>query len=230
MTKAKNTLIICLIIGLCGGASFLVLSLISGETISLSFFTEDAIIILIGTIIAGFCASFILIKLLYRTSIKRKLLIVPIICFTALAYYAFETGAYDTWYRALIVADNPHDGVYTFDPTMIKSDHIKHSVERGQQLDAQPLTLTIDKNWATLYGYQWNAPAISRLFNVCFKGGVMQLVNGDWANDYCKLEEQGKLVLNFQADGEGRLVCSNCEEALFPSHWIYAGELPPLSP
>ncbi len=230
MTTTKSTLIISLIVGLCAGIGLLLLAHISGETISPGSFTQDAIIILGGTIIAFFCAAFLLIKLLYRTSIKRKLLLVPIICLLALGYYAFETGAYYTWYRTLLVADNPYDGVYTFDPAKITSDHIKHSVERGQQLDAQPLTLTIDQNWATLYGYQWNAPAISRLFNVCFQGDVMLLVNGDWADNYCELEEKDKLILSFQADGDGRLVCSNCEEALFPSHWIYAGELPPFSP
>lgn len=222
MNKNKEVFLLSLAIGLLGGIGLLSISKLSGENISVFFQNTEGLCIFTGTIISFFIASFVLIQFLYKTSTLKKLLIIPFVAIVALGYYSFESGSFYTWKRALLVRSNPYDGLYTFDPSRIKSEHIRKSVKYGQQRNSSPLTLIIDKQIATLYGYQWNAPAINREFNVCFENGLMLLRNGSQSSDYCEFSPEGRLELSFKPDGDGKLVCSNCEEAFFPSHWTMA--------
>jgi hypothetical protein len=223
MIKNK-TILISICVGLLGGAGLILASYLIDEEIPNFIQKKEALMILFLTVSGFFASSYISIKLLFKSSIKRKLFVIPIILLCLFSWYSYESGFGWKLWKQITIKKNPYDGVYTYDPSFIKSKRLMNSIRIGKSIKAHSFLMIIDKYTADLEGYQFNTAFRKRGYNICIKDDVMYLRNGS-ASNYCEIPPEGTLELRFEPAGEGQFICTNCEDVMFPSHWIKVGEM-----
>lgn len=158
-------------------------------------------------------------------SVKQKVLsivAIPIVLWVASTFFGW--GKSDKIEDLFLqTAVNPYNGTYSYDINQITNPKILDSVTTQRKNGYSPLTLIIDNSGASLLGYQLNSAVKSRFFTACLVKDNLILASGDIgvsSADYCKTPANSAYSLQLKLIAEDTLLCINCEEYDYPSHWL----------
>jgi len=139
----------------------------------------------------------------------------------------YERGMLPRWAEALVMAENPYDGLYLVDPDKIDQEPLKAAIIAAQERGSEPPRIIINRYRMRYFKHLPNTPVSPTSAEICREGPEMRMYFSRRVSGYCRSEAIGEdISLIFKADGTGRLTCVDCNANIIPLNWIRVGDAP----
>jgi len=136
----------------------------------------------------------------------------------------FERGMLYPWVEALVIPDNPQDGLYqidiaAIDPASVLAQRVQETQSRGIILP----TIRINRFRALRLGYLVNSPVDigGSSAEVCIVDGQLILTAKSFPVNYCvRYNARGTGRVFDITDNGNRLICVTCDPDIEPVEWV----------
>ncbi|WP_089990564.1 hypothetical protein [Cognatiyoonia koreensis] len=139
----------------------------------------------------------------------------------------YERGMLYPWVEALVMPENPYDGVYVIDPALLDQEPLKGNILATRARGIEEPRIMIDRYRLRTVGYLIDTPVSFNSAEICLDRAKMRMYFSRRISGYCRSEDIGEnLGFTLEARGDGRLTCIDCNTAAMPLNWIRIGDLP----